>query len=197
MEPLSTDYNFSRSFQGLDPEAYYTYGQTGAPQMGEHQFIGNNQIGQPGSAEGQPLVQKDFNLPPGAGLKEMMAALVAQGQPGGFAEGGYVGYAGGGPLGYARGAGSGRDDTIEALLSDGEFVMDAETVSLLGDGSNNEGAKRLEELRQNLRKHKGAGLAKGRISPNARRPEHYMRKKRGGSVNKKRFIRQLERKLGD
>jgi len=34
----------------------------------------------------------------------------------------------------AKGSGSGRDDTINARLSDGEYVMDAETVALLGDG---------------------------------------------------------------
>jgi len=51
----------------------------------------------------------------------------------------------GGPLSQvaylAKGSGSGRDDTINAKLSDGEYVIDAETVALLGDGSNAEGAR--------------------------------------------------------
>jgi hypothetical protein len=75
----------------------------------------------------------------------------------------------------ARGAGSGRADTIDARLSDGEFVMDAETVAMLGDGSTQEGAKRLEEMRRNLRAHKGKALARGKFSPNAKSPLAYLK----------------------
>jgi hypothetical protein len=90
----------------------------------------------------------------------------------------------GGPMGYARGSsresfavngpGTGRSDDIPAVLSDGEYVIDAETVALLGDGSSKAGAKRLDELRVNLRKHKGRNLAKGKFSVNAKRPEKYL-----------------------
>jgi hypothetical protein len=72
-----------------------------------------------------------------------------------------------------KGPGSGRDDHIPANLSDGEYVMDAETVALLGDGSGDEGARRLDEMRKNLRKHKAQGLSKGTHSPDAKRPEEY------------------------
>lgn len=86
---------------------------------------------------------------------------------------------GGGPLGavarLARGAGSGRDDTIDARLSDGEYVMDAETVAMLGDGSTEAGARRLDEMRAQLRKHKGKVLAKGKFSPNAKSPLAYLK----------------------
>jgi hypothetical protein len=61
------------------------------------------------------------------------------------------------------------------MLSDGEYVMDAETVSMLGDGSNKAGAQRLDELRERLRAHKGAALTRGDISPDARAPEAYLR----------------------
>jgi hypothetical protein len=74
------------------------------------------------------------------------------------------------------GAGSGRDDIINARLSDGEFVVDAETVALLGDGSNKEGARRLNHMRENLREHKGKTLSKGKFSPNAKAPLQYMRR---------------------
>lgn len=77
--------------------------------------------------------------------------------------------------GPVAGPGSGREDKIEALLSDGEYVFDAETVSLLGDGSNDEGARRLDELRQNIRKHKGQNLARGEFSQDAKPPEAYLR----------------------
>ncbi len=75
----------------------------------------------------------------------------------------------------ARGSGSGRADTINARLSDGEYVMDAETVAMLGDGSTQAGAKRLDEMRKNLRAHKGKTLAKGKFSPNAKSPLNYLK----------------------
>ena len=75
----------------------------------------------------------------------------------------------------ARGSGSGRDDTINARLSDGEYVMDAETVALLGDGSNAEGARRLDQMRKEIRAQKGKSLAKGKFSPNAKSPLAYLK----------------------
>jgi hypothetical protein len=76
---------------------------------------------------------------------------------------------------FARGAGSGRADTIDAKLSDGEYVIDAETVAMLGDGSNQEGAKLLDAMRQNIRSHKGKAMAKGKFSPNAKSPLAYLK----------------------
>lgn len=76
---------------------------------------------------------------------------------------------------HVRGPGTGRSDSIPAQLSDGEYVLTAEDVSLLGDGSNEAGAKRLDGFRQQLRKHKGGALARGKISPNAKSPLQYMR----------------------
>ena len=82
----------------------------------------------------------------------------------------------GGPLArFARGAGSGRDDTIDAKLSDGEYVIDAETVALLGDGSNKAGAQMLDKMRREIRAQKGKALARGKISPNAKSPLAYLR----------------------
>ena len=73
-----------------------------------------------------------------------------------------------------QGAGDGRSDDIPAVLSDGEYVMDAETVALLGNGSNKAGAAQLDRFRANVRKHKGKELAKGRFSVNAKAPQAYM-----------------------
>ncbi|MEY3659752.1 MAG: hypothetical protein RLZZ169_577, partial [Pseudomonadota bacterium] len=84
----------------------------------------------------------------------------------------YTGYAEGGFA--VEGAGDGRDDKIPALLSDGEYVIDAETVALLGNGSNKAGAELLDQFRVNVRKQKGRKLAKGEFSEDAKRPEHYM-----------------------
>jgi hypothetical protein len=76
---------------------------------------------------------------------------------------------------FAKGAGSGRADTINAKLSDGEYVIDAETVAMLGDGSNKQGAKLLDAMRQNIRSHKGKALAQGKFSPNAKSPLSYLK----------------------
>ena len=78
--------------------------------------------------------------------------------------------------GYVSGPGNGRDDVINARLSDGEYVIDAESVSMLGDGSNAAGAKMLDDMRKKLRMHKGKVLAKGRFSPDAKSPFEYMRR---------------------
>jgi hypothetical protein len=80
----------------------------------------------------------------------------------------------GGLTRLAQGAGSGRADTIDARLSDGEYVMDAETVALLGDGSTTAGASVLDKLRENIRRHKGRALVAGKISPNAKSPLSYL-----------------------
>lgn len=74
-----------------------------------------------------------------------------------------------------RGGGSGRADTIPARLSDGEYVMDAETVAMLGDGSTDEGARRLDAMRQQVRTHKGRAMAGGKFSPDAKSPLTYMK----------------------
>jgi hypothetical protein len=91
------------------------------------------------------------------------------------AKGGKMGGSGQSQESFAvNGAGTGRSDEIPALLSDGEYVIDAETVALLGDGSGKAGAKRLDDFRVNIRKHKGRNLAKGKFSVNAKRPERYL-----------------------
>ena len=96
-----------------------------------------------------------------------------------MARGGRMAYAQGGPTDRqnfaVKGPGTGRSDSIPAKLSDGEYVMDAETVSMLGDGSNDAGARKLDKLRVNLRKAKGKELSRGRFSVSAKDPEAYYR----------------------
>lgn len=62
----------------------------------------------------------------------------------------------------------GRVDDVNAKLSAREYVIDAETMALLGDGNPDAGAKKMDEFRENVRKHKGKALAKGKISPDAK-----------------------------
>ena len=73
------------------------------------------------------------------------------------------------------GAGDGRSDSIDAKLSDGEYVIDAETVALLGNGSTKAGAAMLDQMRQGIRQQKGRALAKGKFSPDAKSPLAYMK----------------------
>jgi hypothetical protein len=73
------------------------------------------------------------------------------------------------------GGADGRSDDVNAVLSDGEYVMDAETVAMLGNGSSKAGAAKLDQMRSKLRQHKGKNLASGKISPNAKSPLSYLR----------------------
>ena len=87
------------------------------------------------------------------------------------------GRAKGGALGHLRGPSKGQSDQIPAMLSDGEYVMDADSVSALGDGNNEAGAVALDQMRMNLRKHKRAAPP-GKIPPKAKRPEAYLKKEK-------------------
>lgn len=58
---------------------------------------------------------------------------------------------------YACGAGTGQSDDIPAMLHDGDYVMDAETVSALGDGSSKAGRHVLEGFRQQIPHMKEGG----------------------------------------
>ena len=64
---------------------------------------------------------------------------------------------GGGHLGPGRvkGIGSGQEDKIPAWLSDGEYVWSAQDVADLGDGSTDEGVRRLDRMRKMVRQQAG------------------------------------------
>jgi hypothetical protein len=77
---------------------------------------------------------------------------------------------------HVQGPGTGQSDDIPAMLADGEYVFDADTVSALGDGSNKAGASALDQMRKAIRKHKrGAPIDK--IPPKAKNPLEYLRGK--------------------
>lgn len=98
------------------------------------------------SIQGDVIPPDEMELPP----EEELA----------FAEGGLVPLAGGGKI--AIGPGGGLDDLIPtsingrraAALSDGEFVIPADVVSMMGDGSSNAGARRLYDLVRQIREAK-------------------------------------------
>jgi hypothetical protein len=89
-----------------------------------------------------------------------------------YAQGGIAdlpnGYAAGGKL--LRGPGDGMSDDIparigqhqEARLADGEFVMPADVVSHLGNGSTDAGAKQLYKMMENIRKARTGNPKQGK-----------------------------------
>ena len=75
---------------------------------------------------------------------------------------------------YVEGAGDGQSDSIPAMLADGEYVMDADVVSSLGNGSNKAGAKVLDKMRENIRMHKRSTPVNS-IPSKAKSPLAYMK----------------------
>ena len=163
-----------------------------------------NQTTQPVKTTAQLLAGMPSNTPAGfsAGALSAMARPMQAGnqlarqyaadmpssvRPGGrgYAEGGEVEDMGSGALtqtfdssqtqGYVgSGEGGGQDDMIDARLSPGEYVFDAESVSMLGDGDNAAGARKLDELREAMRAHKRSAPA-DEIAPKSRGPLSYMK----------------------
>lgn len=72
---------------------------------------------------------------------------------------------------FLGGSSCGQDDQVHAILSDGEFVIPADVVAHLGDGNNNAGAKKLDEMIKNIRKSKGC---KSGLPPKAKCIDCYM-----------------------
>jgi hypothetical protein len=104
----------------------------------------------------------------------------------GFAGGGAVpgydlgGYAAGGNPRLLRGPGDGMSDNIPATinnrqparLADGEFVVPADVVSHLGNGSTEAGAKKLHEMMNKVRKARTGNQKQGKqINPNRFMPK--------------------------
>jgi len=74
---------------------------------------------------------------------------------------------------YVRGRGDGQSDEIPAMLANNEYVFDASTVSTLGNGSSDAGAKLLDAFRESLREHTRSAPA-DKIPPKAS-PLEYMK----------------------
>jgi hypothetical protein len=90
------------------------------------------------------------------------------------------GYAAGGQPRLLKGPGDGMSDNIPATiankqparLADGEFVVPADVVSHLGNGSTGAGAKKLHSMMDNVRKARTGRKAQGKqINPNRFMPK--------------------------
>jgi hypothetical protein len=75
---------------------------------------------------------------------------------------------------FVQGRGDGQSDDIPAMLADGEYVFDADTVAALGNGSSKAGALQLDKMRESIRKHKRSA-PHDKIPPKAKSPLEYLK----------------------
>jgi hypothetical protein len=96
-----------------------------------------------------------------------------------YAMGGPIAFAKGGHQGYLDGAGDGMSDSIpatiegkqEARLADGEFVIPADVVSHIGNGSSKAGSKQLYAMLDRIRKARTGHTKQGKeIKPHKYMP---------------------------
>lgn len=74
---------------------------------------------------------------------------------------------------YVTGKGDGTSDSIPAMLANGEFVIPADVVSGLGNGSNDAGAKVLDEFMRTIRQHK-RNVGADHLPPDSKGPLTYL-----------------------
>jgi len=141
---------------GFDP---FTYGQAAGDQPEEFIFFTQNPVTGVVTAVPAPITTPVANEPAGP------AGYLPSDNT--FAEGGEVDddmashlmsyYKRGGHTGpgQVKGIGSGQEDKIAAWLSDGEYVWSAQDVADLGDGSTDEGVRRLDKMRHMVRRRAG------------------------------------------
>jgi hypothetical protein len=164
INPTQADlYAMKRGRRGYEGDIY-SYGEKG----GEHEFF--TPVTYVPIAEAQSYQPEQYAMGGAVGaLNAANPSYYRYGAiPQGYADGGYT--AGGAKA-------DGRADNIPAMLSHGEYVIDAETVGLLGNGSSDAGAAKLDQMRKNVRQQKGKALAKGKFSPNAMSPLAYIKQR--------------------
>jgi hypothetical protein len=143
-------------------------------------FVGSRLAGTPSA--GNPVSGNDNStVIPGYDTSSMTAAglkYLGGGALSGYAKGGQVEhipeFITGKTGNYVQGAGDGQSDSIPAMLADGEYVFDADTVAALGNGSNKAGALVLDKMRERIREHKRSAPV-GKIPPKAKSPLSYLK----------------------
>jgi hypothetical protein len=73
---------------------------------------------------------------------------------------------------YVEGEGDGTSDSVPAMLANGEFVIPADVVSKLGNGSNEAGAGVLDQFLSEIRKHAHSNGEK--LPPDSKGPLGYL-----------------------
>lgn len=67
----------------------------------------------------------------------------------------------------------GQDDVVDIQAAPGEYIFDADIVAAIGDGDNDAGARRLDKMRENIRRHKRSAPA-DKIPPRTKSLDTYM-----------------------
>ena len=186
-----------KGISGIDPSlysvlqkraapSYFTYGEDtsgGNPTT----FAGSQMMGKPmpgipviptGQKAGADWLYQGSGTNPlamaGTGIPSLPGGMMAHGGQAHGGEGEHIPEFITGATGhYVRGRGDGQSDDIPAMLADGEYVFDASTVSTLGNGSSDAGAKLLDAFRESLRDHTRSAPA-DKIPPKAS-PLEYMK----------------------
>ena len=135
---------------GRYPYTPTTYGRAGGDQETEYLFFTKDPLtGEESIQTGTPAaVVNPADVPAkkeGGEIHEDMVKHLVEYQKGGGHRG----------PGKVTGIGSGQEDLIPAWLSDGEYVWSAQDVADLGDGSTDEGVRRLDKMRQMVRRQAG------------------------------------------
>ena len=157
--------NYNRTYTPPNVSNWYTYGE--GP---EQSFFSNNQI--PSVAGVTPTNTGSAGTAPQTANTQPVSTVI---NPRIMARGGVFDSTQGDSYVQDPGHGDGTSDDIDAKLSGGEYVMDGGTVSMLGNGSNEAGARALDALRERVRKHAGKQLVKGKQFMKAKPPEAYLK----------------------
>ena len=173
IQSLSETVNPTKMAEGGGlPSPTYNYNQTGFPHMNPSIVKSHGPVGLMGL--------------PGHAFGDLSGRLV--GMPPGHAEGGEIEghnpefYSEGGLQHFVQGGGDGQSDSVPAMLANGEWVLPADVVSTLGNGSNDAGAKVLQEFMETIRKHARSAKPKD-LPPESKGPLGYLleaKKKVGG-----------------
>ena len=161
-------------YYDLDPDTRYQDALTAA-QIRQAKVNKRAHVQMPGVKRPTPMGQIDLT-PPGTKKEAAGSSL----DPENAAQGGIMhsslgGYAAGGNPRLLKGPGDGMSDNIPATingrqparLADGEFVIPADVVSHLGNGSTDAGAKKLHQMMTQVRKERTGNPKQGKkINPN-------------------------------
>jgi hypothetical protein len=176
-ESSAEDENATQQSQGMADGGlaggYYTFGKTVDPIQNLMNPRPAQQLPQAGGLPRMPIAPNPNNMNPqqtqtpppmkSGGLPAVSNVPMAKGRLD-FRQGSAV-----------HGPGDGQSDDIPAMLADGEYVIDAETVAQIGNGSTKAGAKALDEFRQNIRKHKRS-TPLDKIPPKTKALTSYLKK---------------------
>lgn len=145
----------------------YTSADAGVSDITKTPFVGSN-LKMPRLTAGLTKRMLDYALP-GILKFEEGGSVPGEHNPQFFSEGGLNSL----ENRYVTGEGDGTSDSVPAMLATGEFVIPADVVSSLGNGSNDAGAAALDEFLKVIREHKQKHDAK-KLPPDSKGPLAYL-----------------------